>query len=42
MAEEMVRHIPQARLEIFEDSGHYALVEESEKFYRVIKELVES
>jgi proline iminopeptidase len=42
MAEEMVRHIPQARLEIFEDSGHYALVEESEKFYRVIKEFVES
>jgi proline iminopeptidase len=42
MAEEMVKHIPNARLVIFEDSGHYALVEEPEKFYRVIKELVES
>jgi proline iminopeptidase len=42
MAEEMVKHIPDARLEVFEDSGHYALVEEREKFYRVIKEFVES
>ena len=42
MAEEMVKHIPNARLEIFEESGHYALVEEPEKFYRVIKEFVES
>ena len=42
MAEEIVKHIPDARLEIFEDSGHYALVEEREKFYRVIKEFVES
>jgi proline iminopeptidase len=42
MAEEMVRHIPNARLEIFEDSGHFAFVEEPEKFYRVIKEFVES
>jgi proline iminopeptidase len=42
MAEEMVKHIPNARLEIFEDSGHFALVEEPEKFYRVIKEFVES
>lgn len=42
MAEEMVKHIPDARLEIFEDSGHFALVEEPEKFYRVIKEFVES
>ncbi len=42
MAEEMVRHIPHARLEIFEDSGHFALVEEPEKFYRTIKEFVES
>ena len=41
MAEEMVKHIPNARLEIFEHSGHYALVEEPEKFYRVIKEFVE-
>jgi proline iminopeptidase len=42
MAEEIVKHLPQARLEIFEDSGHYALVEEPEKFYRVIKEFVEN
>ena len=42
MAEEMVRNIPHSKLEIFEDSGHFALVEESEKFYRVIKEFVES
>ena len=42
MAEEMVRNIPHAKLEIFEDSGHFALVEEPEKFYRVIKEFVES
>jgi proline iminopeptidase len=42
MAEEMVKHIPNARLEIFEDSGHFALVEEAEKFYRLIKEFVES
>lgn len=42
MAEEMVKHIPDARLEIFEDSGHFALVEEPEKFYRVIKNFVES
>jgi proline iminopeptidase len=42
MAKEMVKHIPDARLEIFEDSGHFALVEEPEKFYRVIKDFVES
>jgi proline iminopeptidase len=42
MAEEMVKHIPNARLEIFEESGHFALVEEPEKFYRVIREFVES
>jgi proline iminopeptidase len=42
MAEEIVKRIPNARLEIFEDSGHFALVEEPEKFYRVIKEFVES
>jgi proline iminopeptidase len=40
MAEEMVKHIPNARLEIFEESGHFALVEEPEKFYRVIKEFI--
>jgi proline iminopeptidase len=42
MAEEMIKHIPNARLKIFEDSGHFALVEEPAKFYRVIKEFVES
>jgi proline iminopeptidase len=42
MAEEMLKHIPHARLVIFEDSGHYALVEEPETFYQVIKEFVES
>lgn len=42
MAEEMCRRIPNAKLEIFEESGHYALVEEPEKFYGVIKEFVES
>ncbi|HLO15233.1 MAG TPA: alpha/beta hydrolase, partial [Anaerolineales bacterium] len=42
MAEEIVKSIPRARLEIFEDSGHFVLVEEPEKFYRVIKEFVES
>ncbi|HSB01386.1 MAG TPA: alpha/beta hydrolase [Anaerolineales bacterium] len=40
MAEEMARHIPHARLEIFEDSGHFALIEEPEKFYRVVKQFV--
>jgi proline iminopeptidase len=42
MAEEMARNIPHAKLEIFEDSGHFVLVEEREEFYRVIKEFVES
>jgi len=42
MAEEMVKHIPNACLEIFEDSGHFASVEEPEKFYRVIKEFIEN
>lgn len=42
MAEEMIKHIPKAQLEIFEDSGHFALVEEPEKFYRVIKEFAVS
>ena len=41
-ADEIAKHIPHARLEIFEDSGHYALVEEPEKSYRMIKEFVES
>ena len=42
MAREIVKHITRARLEIFEDAGHYAFVEEPEKFYRVIKEFVET
>ncbi len=40
MAEEIVKHIPNARLEIFEDSGHFAVIEEPEKFQHVIKEFV--
>lgn len=40
MAEEMARHIPDARLEIFEESGHFALIEEPEKFYRAVKQFV--
>jgi proline iminopeptidase len=40
MAEEMVKHIPDAKLEIFEESGHFAHVEEPEKFYRVIKQFI--
>jgi proline iminopeptidase len=40
MAEEMVKHIPHARLEIFEESGHFALVEEPEKFRQVVRQFV--
>jgi pimeloyl-ACP methyl ester carboxylesterase len=40
MAEELMRGLRNARLEIFEDSGHFALVEEPEKFRRVIKDFV--
>jgi proline iminopeptidase len=40
MAEEMVKYIPNARLEIFEDSGHFAINEEPDKFCQVIKEFV--
>jgi pimeloyl-ACP methyl ester carboxylesterase len=36
----MMRGLRNARLEIFEDSGHFALVEEPEKFRRVIKDFV--
>jgi pimeloyl-ACP methyl ester carboxylesterase len=38
----MVKQIPNARLEIFEESGHFALVEEPEKFHQVIREFVEN
>ncbi len=40
MAEEMARRIPRAQLEIFENSGHFALVEEPERFYRVIQQFI--
>lgn len=40
MARDMVNHIPNARLEIFEDSGHFALVEEPEKFYQTIQNFI--
>jgi proline iminopeptidase len=40
MAQEMVKHIPEARLEIFEDSGHFALVEEPTKFYQIIQNFI--
>lgn len=42
MAEEIVKYIPDARLEILEDAGHFGHVEEPEKFYRVVKEFVGS
>jgi proline iminopeptidase len=40
MAQEMVQYIPNAQLEIFENSGHFALVEEPEKFRQVIRDFV--
>jgi len=40
MAEEMVKHLPHARLEIFDDSGHFAFVEEPDKFRRVVHDFV--
>ena len=40
MAEEMVKHIPNSRLEVFEESGHFAVVEEPEKFHQVVKEFM--
>jgi proline iminopeptidase len=40
MAQEMVNQIPDARLEIFEESGHFALVEEPQKFYRTIQNFI--
>ena len=41
MSEEIVRHIRGARLEIFEESGHFAFVEEPEKFKRIVREFVD-
>jgi pimeloyl-ACP methyl ester carboxylesterase len=40
MAKEMAEQIPNARMEILEESGHYGFAEEPEKFYRVVKEFV--
>jgi len=40
MAEEMVKRLPNARLEVFEESGHFAIVEEPEKFYKVVRQFV--
>ncbi len=40
MAEEMTAHIPNAQLEVFENSGHFAFIEEPEKFHDVIKKFV--
>ena len=37
MAQEMAQCLPAARVEVFEESGHFAVVEEPEKFYQVIK-----
>lgn len=40
MSAEIVQGIPNARLEIFEWSGHFAHVEEPERFHQVIKQFV--
>lgn len=40
MAEEIVRYVPGARLEIFECSGHFTFVEEPERFYSIVKGFV--
>jgi proline iminopeptidase len=40
MAQELTNQIPDARLEIFEESGHFALVEEPQKFYRTIQNFI--
>ena len=42
MAEEIARHLPDAHLEIFEDSGHFLLVEEPGKFHRVLRQFIAS
>ena len=41
MAKEITERIPNAKMEIFEESGHFGIVEEPEKFYWVVKEFVE-
>jgi proline iminopeptidase len=40
MAQEMANHIPDSQLVIFEDSGHFALVEEPHKFYQTIQKFI--
>lgn len=40
MAEEIAANLPNARLKIFENSGHFAMVEEPEAFYQEVKEFV--
>nr|VFK67548.1 MAG: proline iminopeptidase [Candidatus Kentron sp. UNK]VFK72747.1 MAG: proline iminopeptidase [Candidatus Kentron sp. UNK] len=40
MAQEMVERIPDARLAVFEGSGHFAWVEEPERFHRVIERFI--
>ena len=40
MAEEIVRHTPRARLVVFEQSGHFAVVEEAERFHDVVREFI--
>ncbi len=42
MAEELVRHIPGARLEIFEESGHFAMIEEPDKFFHMVRQFVDT
>lgn len=42
MAEEMARHLPDAELVVFEDSGHFPMVEEPEKFRRTIQAFVQA
>lgn len=40
MAEEMAKNLPSSQLVVFEDSGHYPMVEERDKFYQVIRDFV--
>lgn len=40
MAKEMVAHLPQATLEIFEQSGHFAHVEEADKFRKTVRQFI--
>ncbi len=40
MALEMQKHLADSRVEVFEESGHFAVVEEPEKFCRVVREFI--